>query len=62
MPAQMKMIAHMPIRENITIRPDGTLDVQSNLSLLRQEHVSFLLNYYAPLKQDTQDQLDNDMH
>lgn len=29
---------------------------------MRPEHVSFLLNYYSALKQDTSDQLNNDMH
>lgn len=62
MPAQMKTIAHMPIEEKVTVRPDGTLDIRSNLSLMVSEHVSFLLNYYPALKQDVAEELDNDMH
>lgn len=62
MPAQMKTIAHMPIEEKITVNKDGSLNIHSPLSLLRPEHVSFLLNYYSALKQDTEEELDNDMH
>jgi hypothetical protein len=43
------------------VRPDGTLDIQSALTLLKPEHISFLLNYYAQLKQEIDEDLNSDL-
>lgn len=59
---QIKMMAHMNIPENITVREDGSLDVKSPISLLKPEHISFLLCYYTQLKQECYDDLMGDMH
>ena len=43
------------------MRPDGTLNIKSPLTLLQPEHISFLLNYYSQLKQETDEELNSDM-
>lgn len=52
----------MPIPEEITVREDGSLDIKSPISLLKPEHVSFLLCYYPQLKAECCDDLMGDMH
>lgn len=49
------------IYENITLGPDKEIIVDSQLSLLIPEHVSFLLCNYSQLKQDTNDYLNSDL-
>lgn len=49
------------IYENITLNDDGTLSVDSQLSLLIPEHVSYLLCNYSQIKQDTYEMLNGDL-
>ena len=49
------------IPETITMRPDGSLIIDSQLSLLEPDHVSYLLCNYSQLKQDTYEHLSNDV-
>ena len=55
-------MGHVALKEKIFIQPDGELDIQSTLSLLRADHISFLLNYYSQLKQEIEDDLNSDLH
>lgn len=61
LPAQIKTFAHINLEEKVTVNLDGTLDVKSTLSLLRADHISFLLNYYAQLKQEIDEDLNSDL-
>lgn len=58
----MKTMAHITLDEDVTVLPDGTLDIKSTLSLLRPDHISFLLNYYPQLKQEIEEDLNSDLH
>lgn len=49
------------IYEKITINEDGTLSIDSQLSLLIPEHVSYLLCNYSQIKQDTYEILNGDL-
>lgn len=49
------------IYENITLNDDGTLSIDSQLSLLIPEHVSYLLCNYSQIKQDTYEMLNGDL-
>lgn len=51
-PTQIKTMLSASIPEQIIINKDGTLTVNSPISILKPEHVSFLLCYYSQLKQD----------
>lgn len=60
--SQLKNMAHMPLDEDITIGEDGTPRSDGPVSLLREDHVAFLLKYYSKLKQESWDDLNSDMH
>jgi hypothetical protein len=59
---QIKAMANMKIPEKISLREDGTFNIESKISLLKPEHISFLLCYYSQLKQESADNLDSDIH
>ena len=58
----MKQMGHIALKEKVFVQPDGELDIQSTLSLLRADHISFLLTYYSQLKQEIEDDLNSDLH
>ena len=58
---QMKQMQYLDLEERVEILPDGEFNVKSTLSLLRADHISFLLNYYSQLKQETEEDLDSDL-
>ena len=60
--AQIKTMAHMPLDEHITIGEDGLPHSDGSISLLRPEHVAFLLKYYSKLKGECLDDMNSDMH
>lgn len=57
----MKQMGYINLEEKIDILPDDTLDIKSTLSLLRADHISFLLNYYSQLKQEIDEDLNSDL-
>ncbi len=59
---QLKVFASTPLEEEITIGENGMPQVKGLLSLLVPEHVCFLLTYYSHLKEESQDDLNSDMH
>lgn len=60
---QIKTMAKMDLRENITINPATLLPVSDGvISLLNPAHVSFLLCYYSQLKQECAEDLQSDMY
>lgn len=54
-------MGYISLEEKIDIQEDGNLDVRSTLSLLRADHISFLLNYYSQLKQEINEDLNSDL-
>ena len=54
-------MGYIDLEEKIDIQEDGNLDVRSTLSLLRADHISFLLNYYSQLKQEINEDLNSDL-
>ncbi len=58
---QIKQMGYMNLEEKVNVLPDDTLDIQSTLTLLKPEHISFLLNYYAQLKQEIYEDLNSDL-
>lgn len=61
LPPQIKTMAYITLDEDVEILPDGTLDIKSTLSLMRPDHVSFLLNCYPQLKQEIDENLNSDL-
>lgn len=59
---QIKALAHLELPENITIKEDGTLVIDSLVSLLKSEHIEMLLNNYSKLKEECEEDLEGDMH
>lgn len=62
MNSQLKNMAHMPLDEHVEIGEDGMPHSDGVISLLREDHVAFLLKYYSKLKQESWDDLKSDMH
>lgn len=58
---QMKQMGYIDLEEKTTVRPDGSLDIKSTLTLLEPTHISFLLNYYPQLKQEIDEDLNSDL-
>jgi hypothetical protein len=54
-------MGHIDIEEKIKVLDNGSLDIQSTLSLLEPSHISFLLNYYSQLKQEVYENLNSDL-
>ena len=57
----MKQMGYIDLEEKVTVNEDGTLKVDSTLSLLEPAHISFLLNYYSQLKQEIDEDLNSDL-
>ena len=60
--AQIKTMAHMPLDEHIVIGEDGMPQSDGVISLLRPDHIAFLLKYYSKLKGECWDDMNSDMH
>lgn len=60
--SQLKSMAHMPLDENITIGEDGMPHSDGVITLLRADHIAFLLKYYSKLKGECWEDLNSDMH
>ena len=61
LPPQIKQMAYIDLEEKVSVNKDGTLDIQSTLTLLEPKHISFLLNYYSQLKQEIDEDLNSDL-
>lgn len=60
--SQINHMSHMPLIENVTIDGNGMPHSDGVISLLRPDHVAFLLKYYSKLKCSCWDDLNSDMH
>ena len=60
--SQLKIMAHMPIPEKVWVGEDGMPRTNSPISLLRADHISFLLKYYRLLKQECWGDFQSDMY
>ena len=60
--SQINHMSHMPLTENITIDENGMPKSDGMISLLRADHIAFLLKYYSKLKGSCWDDLNSDMH
>lgn len=60
--SQLTSMALAEIPEYITMDENGIPHSTGFISLMRPEHVSFLLKYYSALKQDSYYELNSDMH
>lgn len=60
--SQINHMSHMPLAETVTIDDDGMPRSNGVISLLRPDHVGFLLKYYSKLKGSCWDDLHSDMH
>lgn len=58
----VKMVAHMDLPEDVWVGDGGMPRSDSPLTLLNPDHVSFLLQNYPLLKEESQDDLNCDMH
>ena len=59
--SQLRHMAHMELPETITLGEDGMPHSDGTITLLRADHVAFLLKYYSKLKQECWEDLDSDM-
>lgn len=62
MNSQIKYMAHMSLDENITIDENGMPQSDGVISLLRADHIAFLLKYYSKLKGECWEDVSSDMH
>lgn len=60
--SQIKHMAHMSLDENITIDENGMPQSDGIISLLRADHIAFLLKYYSKLKEECWEDVNSDMH
>ena len=60
--SQINHMSHMPLTESITIDENGMPKSNGMISLLRADHIAFLLKYYSKLKGSCWDDLNSDMH
>lgn len=60
--SQIKSLAHIKIEENITVDEEGKIHTDAIISLLKPDHISFLLSYYPQLKQECWDDFNSDIH
>lgn len=58
----MKNAATLSTYENVTIKPDGELEIETNLSLMIPQHVSALLCNYSKLKEECYGKFESDMY
>lgn len=59
---QIKTMAHMDLRENITLDENDMPQSDAIISLFNPAHISFLLCYYPQLKQESYEDFMSDMH
>lgn len=59
---QLRLMAHMPLEEHVTFDENGLPVSDAPVSLLRADHIAFLLKYYRKLKQESWEDLNSDMH
>lgn len=59
--AQIRSMAHMSLPETIELDDDDMPRSDGLISLLKQDHVAFLLKYYQQLKQESWEDLNSDM-
>ena len=62
MNSQIHSMAHTTWDEEIVIGEDGLPKSNALVSLLRPDHVAFVLKYYSKLKQESWEDLNSDMH
>ena len=60
--SQIKTLANIPIPEKIYLDADKMPHSDMPLSFLNPEHISFLLQYYQILKEESWEDLHSDMH
>lgn len=60
--SQIRHMAHMPLNENVTIDENGMPQSDGVISLLRADHIAFLLKYYSKLKGECWEDVASDMH
>lgn len=60
--SQLRYMAHMPLEENVTLDENNMPKTDGVISLLRPDHISFLLKYYSKLKGESSEDLNSDMH
>lgn len=58
----MKNAATLSTYEDVTIKPDGELEIETNLSLMVPQHVSALLCNYSKLKEECYGKFESDMY
>ena len=59
--SQVRSMVHMPIPDHIYLDENGVPQSDGFISLIKPEHVSFLLKYYQLLKQESWEELQSDM-
>lgn len=59
---QIKTMAHMDLREEVTLDENNMPQSNAVISLFNPAHISFLLCYYSQLKQESYDDFMSDMH
>lgn len=57
-----KSASRLDLYENVTIKPDGELKVDANISLLDPRHVSMALCNYSKLKEDSYGKFESDIY
>lgn len=58
----VRSFSNISFEEKITVKEDGTLDIQGNFSLLNPEHVSAILCNYSRIKEDGWDKFNSDSY
>lgn len=58
---QIKSLIKLPLDEEITIDDNALPQSNGILTLLNPFHVSYLLSYYSKLKEESYDDLQNDL-
>ena len=57
-----KSFSHISFEENISVKADGSLDIQGTFSLLIPQHVSAILCNYSRIKEDSWDNFNSDSY
>ena len=57
-----KSITKIDLYENVTVLEDGSLDIDTNISLLIPQHVSYILCNYSKMKEDCYGKFESDMY
>ena len=58
----VKSFNNISFDEKITVKPDGSLDIQGNFSFLNPDHVSAILCNYSRVKEDSWDKFKSDAY